>query len=67
MGANRCVFFVCLLGLPGLTAWGQNLLTAGNNPSFETPDVAEGPQSVSLSAPPWVLSGPRQLASVLFR
>jgi hypothetical protein len=30
-----------------------------NNPSFETPDVAEGPTSVSLDAPPWTLTGPR--------
>jgi hypothetical protein len=61
MGVNRFVFVVCVLGLSGLTAYGQNMLNAGNNPSFETPDVAEGPQSVSLSAPPWVLSGPRQM------
>jgi hypothetical protein len=32
-----------------------------NNPSFETPDVPEGPTSVSLAAPPWTLTGPRIL------
>ena len=58
MGAGRFVFMICVLGLTGVAAFGQNLLNASNNPSFETPDVPEGPFSVSLAAAPWVLTGP---------
>jgi hypothetical protein len=58
MGANRLVFVICVLAVPALTALGQNVLNAANNPSFETPDVAEGPFNVSLQAPPWALTGP---------
>src|SRR5687768_3068173 len=60
MSRGSLAFFLALAICAAAASGQPNLLDSSDNPSFETPDI----DFIGLVAPPWALTGPRQLVDV---